>query len=545
MTTVSAYPNRWKHYWNSGRFTFIAILFFMGITVGYQLAFEPETLNWLTRLIAGIILSAVIAVTFHLTASGKLNRDHTAWIAPTFMMLTQVAYTFIAGGDRVFFWFLLACSVTSLSHLRSRALLTHILLSNLIVVIILYGFDFNVLGPDYDIILQSQQLVAYNFVNALLYSICLFSIKHLRGNHETGLMFSTFLRTTPSYIAVINSRGRVEYISQSLAEWLGISHSDYAISRPILDLCRSYELKMMFQETMDSGQSIEKDFELVLEGRKHWLMMRSALLLDQNVSRIFDVTDITPIMEAKNEAEAATKAKGNFLANMSHEIRTPMNAIIGMTELLMLKPLDSDQLFHAVSIKGASMSLMKIINDILDFSKIDSRKMEIINSPFDFTSLINDTVNMISVKACAEGISFTTEISKDIPPIINSDELRLKQSLVNLLNNAVKFTQKGHISLSSHAEKLDDGALKLHFTVKDTGFGIKKEDVSKLFGDFEQLDTHKNRFITGTGLGLSITRSFIELMGGRISVDSTYGKGSAFSFYILCQGEHEGAIASL
>jgi CheY-like chemotaxis protein len=222
-----------------------------------------------------------------------------------------------------------------------------------------------------------------------------------------------------------------------------------------------------------------------------------------------------------------------------------MNAIIGMTDLLMQGPLESEQRFHAVSIKDASMSLLGIINDILDFSKIDSQKMEIINETFDFASLIHDTVNLINIKVDSKNIAFITNISKDIPAAVSSDELRIKQALVNLLNNAVKFTKEGCVSLGAEAQKMADGSLRLHFTVKDTGSGIKKGDISKLFGQYNQVDTHENRHITGTGLGLSITRSIIGLMGGRISVESVYGKGSTFSFYVVCEDAREGPLAPL
>jgi CheY-like chemotaxis protein len=171
--------------------------------------------------------------------------------------------------------------------------------------------------------------------------------------------------------------------------------------------------------------------------------------------------------------------------------------------------------------------------------------MEIINEPFDFSSLINDTVSMVNVKACSAGIALVTNISKDIPPIVNGDGLRIKQALVNLFNNAVKFTKEGYISLSADCEFLEDGRLKMNFAVKDTGIGIKRKDINTLFKEYQRFDTHKNRHITGTGLGLSITRSFVELMGGHISVESEYGKGSTFSFYIICDGVHDGQLATL
>jgi CheY-like chemotaxis protein len=171
----------------------------------------------------------------------------------------------------------------------------------------------------------------------------------------------------------------------------------------------------------------------------------------------------------------------------------------------------------------------------LDFSKIDSQKLQIINNPFSFTSLIHDTISIIRIKADAHGLSVTTCISDDIPAVINGDELRLKQVLINLLDNAIKFTPRGSVHLSASSEEAADGLVRLNFSVKDTGIGIMREDMVKLFEGFQQLDTHKNRNVMGTGLGLSITRSLIELMNGAVSVESEYGIGSTFSFYVICK----------
>jgi CheY-like chemotaxis protein len=216
-----------------------------------------------------------------------------------------------------------------------------------------------------------------------------------------------------------------------------------------------------------------------------------------------------------------------------------------MTDLMLTNPLEPEQMTRADTIKGAAFSLLNIINDILDFSKIDARKMEIIFKPFNFAALIANTVNMIAVKANSANLSLTVSISKDIPPVINCDESRLKQCLINLLNNAVKFTNKGYIQLRVWAEPLSTGSVSLHFSVQDTGIGIKKEDMGKLFGEFQQLDTRRNRNIEGTGLGLAITRRLVELMGGTISVESIYGTGTLFSFYVISEGPHEGRLVEI
>lgn len=233
---------------------------------------------------------------------------------------------------------------------------------------------------------------------------------------------------------------------------------------------------------------------------------------------------------AKDEAEAATKAKSDFLANMSHEIRTPMNAIIGLNHLLEKTNITDKQQDYIKKIQRSANDLLGIINDILDFSKIEAGKLSIENIEFNLEDNLSTLSNLVSLKASQKGIEFIISISKDVPYNLIGDPLRLNQILLNLTNNAIKFTEKGEVLLKISHLNSSNKKITLRFEVIDTGIGMSKEETQKLFTAFSQADTSTTRKYGGTGLGLSITKHLTELMGGKIDVHSEKGKGSNFFF---------------
>lgn len=230
----------------------------------------------------------------------------------------------------------------------------------------------------------------------------------------------------------------------------------------------------------------------------------------------------------KKEIEELNRTQNRFFSSMSHEIRTPINTIIGLNEMILREDVSDEVAADARSIQGASKMLLTLINDILDMSKIESGKMDIVPVTYDVGAMLSDIVNMIWVRAKEKGLEFHIDVDQAMPSQLYGDEVRIKQILINVLNNAVKYTAEGSITLSIQCERRENGHAQISYSVTDTGMGIKKENIPFLFSAFKRVDEEKNRYIEGTGLGLSIVKQLVELMDGEIAVNSVYTKGSTF-----------------
>ena len=373
-------------------------------------------------------------------------------------------------------------------------------------------------------------------------------------------LLKTLMDNLPDYIFIKDTASRYITANTAHVQLLGASTVDELVGRTDFEFFSTPSTLPFFtdeQRVMRSGVPLLDRIEIInreSEEKQRWVLSSKIPLRDSGdlvwgmiaISR--DITALKKVEEelrrAKETAEAATRAKSDFLATMSHEIRTPMNAVIGMTSLLLDTPLTFEQSEFVDTIRISGENLLAIINDILDFSKIESGRMDLERRPFHLVESIEDVLDLFSSRAAERGIELAVQFADSLPAIVIGDQVRLRQVLVNLLGNALKFTEKGEVVVSVAAIPAHECCC-LQFAVRDTGIGIPHDRMHRLFQSFTQVDSSTTRRYGGTGLGLAISRRLVEMMGGSMQVESEVGSGSTFTFSILADLPDQPAVPDL
>jgi len=363
---------------------------------------------------------------------------------------------------------------------------------------------------------------------------------------ESEHRFRTMAETIPAMVAIYQGTGHV-YVNPATEALLGYT-ADELLECSFLQYVHPAFQELVKERSLarQRGEPVPARYEIKLvrkDGRDVWVDFAAAVIDYGGEPAVLGIAiDITERKEmeaslqgAKEAAEQANRAKSDFLANMSHEIRTPMNAIIGMTELLLDDDLTTEQRSYAKTVHEAAEALLSIINEILDFSKIEAGHLELDSVDFDLREQIVDMLRTLGARAHRKEIELVWEVAANVPVNVRGDPGRLRQVLLNLVGNAIKFTDQGEVVVHVDLESESLSGVRLHFTVRDTGIGISAEKLDHIFGAFAQADSSTTRRFGGTGLGLTISSRLVEAMGGQIRVESDLGRGSTFSFSIDLQ----------
>jgi signal transduction histidine kinase/DNA-binding response OmpR family regulator len=503
------------------------IILIYGVLLLFEaLFFSGDLRNSLLAVLSSLpVLVAVLAVYFFFSGSRYM---------PLFIaVLMSTLFLFIATHiEQMGFYFVfLLLIVATLSTLKNYRVLLYYLI--MVFLINLFAVVFIVGRLEWLNHFRFIMDFVMFFYGAVLVLLLTYRVAQKEGLSERALAaFSSLLRSTPSMLIVTDKNGRVLYLSDEMAKFVHYPNKNFAIGQPLIDLIGDMGLKMMFSDMLDANGLYDTIKELVIEGKTRYLRIVSDKLTNEVEGAFIDITDITPTIEAQIAAEDANKSKSNFLTTMSHEIRTPMNAIIGVSEIELERETHSPQTRESLDIiKNSGKTLLGIINDILDLSKIETGKFELVPVRYDTPSLINDTARLNAMRIGEKPLEFVIKVADTLPAWLYGDELRIKQVLNNILSNAIKYTQEGTVTFEVDSIKEDENCV-LVFTIRDTGQGMTEKQLETLYDKYSMFNQETNRATEGTGLGMNITKNLVEMMKGKIEVQSQSGVGTVFNIYI-------------
>jgi signal transduction histidine kinase/CheY-like chemotaxis protein len=510
---------------------FVLVLFALVVFSAFFLLKASEQ-GYIPLIITAIFM--VFICFFVVVMHGQKLASNEGFSIPFTLFLANTLRCLLTGDYSDYYSLCLVISCLGALFLNKKAFVRFLLVSNLIIALeIIFHIPMLIMEQGAESRIEMAMLdKLYGWFISLIGSISVYVVTTFAEDKNNDAskaknFFVGALSSTPDPMILLDAQNRVTYISSSFMKILRLERASHAKGRPVFDLIKDKNLKDLFYELLTKGDSSQTTREVILDGQQYFFEIVVSKFA-QSKGYFVNIVNITPVMKARFEAEAASRSKSQFLATMSHEIRTPLNAIIGLSDVELQKNLPADTRINLEKVYNSGRNLLSIINDILDISKIETGNFKLIPVDYDTPSLINDTVQLNIVRIGSKKITFKLNLDESIPHRLFGDELRIKQILTNLLSNAFKYTEEGKVSLTVRWEKRGENAWMI-FAVQDTGQGIKKEDLNRLFSEYHQLDAQANRHIEGTGLGLSITKNLVLLMDGKINVESEYGKGSTFT----------------